>query len=85
MFSAPPSWLFSLILAEPVPADDYFMIWVVGAFLVLVGIFVVHQKGQSGWTWREFTEGMLALLFKILFLGLTMLAGHPHVPHDPDS
>ena len=55
-------WLF--VTQES--TDGYFASWVVGAFLVLVAIFVLYQKGLSGWTWRDFADGMLALLIKTL-------------------
>jgi hypothetical protein len=68
-----------LVFTAQEPTNASYLIWVVGAFVALVGVFVVYQKGQSGWTWREFGDGMLVLLVKGLVLGASTIAGHPHI------
>ncbi len=85
MFNAPPSCPAALVFAAQEPANECYVIWVVGGFLALVGVFVLYQKEQSGWTWREFGEGTLALLVKALVFGAGTLAGHPSVSHDDDN
>jgi hypothetical protein len=43
---------------------------------------VIYQQRQSGWTGREFAEGMLVLLFKAVVFGVTLLVRHPYIPPD---
>ena len=85
MSSLPRSFLSCLLFAARESTDKYFMTYVVSAFLALVAAFVLYQKWQSGWTWREFGEGMFSLMTKALILGTTALLGHPYIPTDRDK
>ena len=85
MWSTPvPPVLCSLFLVKESAntSHDNAWIWAVVPFLALVAVFVLYQQRQSGWTCREFAEGMFALLFKALVFGVTMCAAHPHFPSD---
>jgi len=85
MWSTPvPPVLGSLLLVKGAAntSPDHAWMWAVVPFLALVALFVICQQRQSGWTWREFAEGMLALLFKAVVLGVTGLLRHPYIPPD---
>ena len=86
MWSTPvPPVLGSLLLVKGSAnaSPDHAWMWAVVPFLALVAVFVFYQQRQSGWTWREFADGMVALFVKALFLGATTLGGHPHfLPDD---
>ena len=80
----PPALCGLFLLGQATNAsDENPWIWLVVPFFALVAVFVLYQQRQSGWTWREFAEGMLALL-KRLGLGFIGLAAHVHLPPDDD-
>ncbi|MGD0923156.1 MAG: hypothetical protein ABSA70_15540 [Terriglobia bacterium] len=85
MWSTPaPPVLGSLLLVKGAAnaSPDNAWMWAVVPFLALVAVFLIYQQRQSSWTWREFAEGMSALLFKAVVFGVTLVAKHPYIPPD---
>ena len=85
MWSAPvPPVLGSLLQVTEAAntSPDHAWMWAVVPFLALVAVFVLYQQRQSGWTWRQFAEGMFVLLFKAVVFGVTTVARHPYIPPD---
>ena len=84
MFTAPCLPLVCWVFATQ-ESDEHLVIYVVAAFLGMVAIFVLYQKGQSEWTWRELADGFLSILIKALIFGASVASGHPIIPPDDDK